>query len=660
MAWTDAAAGEILNDVLGYPNWHGVANGPSLVNWLPDMTIGSYTGQYQAGWNVAGNNDYVVYGGEFPTVNGVGQQGLVRFARRGLAPQQGGPAVHRWHLRAAARPDLVLDRAGQLARRLRPRRLHLDLPGDPQRSHRHAALHDDGELELVDAARARVRRHRPDPGATYTYQLVANDPYGNTVYGASASITMPASSSPSNGYAQSVRANGARIYWPMNETSGLTINDRAAGTGATQRHRRHRRPWRHGRQLEPVRRHRRRHGGGADRQRLEPGLRARVRDRPRHLHHPGVGAHHDATAAGGILGLRRPPERQLGAPRPAHLHGQRRSHRLRRPRAEQPAPHRDEPVGLQQQPVAHGHRDDELAPACGSTSTAPSSARAPTPPRARPTSATGGSAATPCPAGRAQPSHPNFVGGVDEVAVYPTALAPGHDPGAVRAAQRRGWRQPAAVGLLHLGRHGSHGLVQRLRARATPTGRSPATRGTSVTAPPAPASAPATRMPRPGTYTAQLTVTDNQGATGTHDPSGHRRSRPGVIANDALQPHRRRRLGPGRHRWPVDPDHGREQLLGLGRSGHDPARRVVGTLGLPQRRPRPATSTCGRRSASTSRRPVAASTPRPWSGGSGTSDYRAEGAGHRHRHHGLPGSHGRRGRDDPHDRAAARGRGGRR
>ena len=44
------------------------------------MAMGTYTGQYQAGWNVTGNSDYVVYGGEFPSVNGVGQQGLVRFA----------------------------------------------------------------------------------------------------------------------------------------------------------------------------------------------------------------------------------------------------------------------------------------------------------------------------------------------------------------------------------------------------------------------------------------------------------------------------------------------------------------------------------------------------------------------------------------------------
>ena len=53
--------------------------------------MGTFTGQYQAGWNVTGNNDYVVFGGEFPRVNGVAQQGLVRFAKRPIAPKTEGP-----------------------------------------------------------------------------------------------------------------------------------------------------------------------------------------------------------------------------------------------------------------------------------------------------------------------------------------------------------------------------------------------------------------------------------------------------------------------------------------------------------------------------------------------------------------------------------------
>ena len=90
-AWTDTVGGEILNETHGYPNWHGVEPGPSMINWLPTLQMGTFTGQYQAGWNVTGNNDYLVFGGEFPRVNGVDQQGLVRFARRGIAPGAEGP-----------------------------------------------------------------------------------------------------------------------------------------------------------------------------------------------------------------------------------------------------------------------------------------------------------------------------------------------------------------------------------------------------------------------------------------------------------------------------------------------------------------------------------------------------------------------------------------
>ena len=94
MAWTDAlnpAGSEILNETHGYSNWHSLEPAPAMVHWLPDMGIGSYTGQFQAGWNVTGNAQYVVYGGEFPTVNGVAQQGLVRFAVRPIAPTREGP-----------------------------------------------------------------------------------------------------------------------------------------------------------------------------------------------------------------------------------------------------------------------------------------------------------------------------------------------------------------------------------------------------------------------------------------------------------------------------------------------------------------------------------------------------------------------------------------
>ena len=49
------------------------------------------TGQAQAAWSVTGTSDYVALGGEFPTANGVAQQGLVRYAVSGKAPNKRGP-----------------------------------------------------------------------------------------------------------------------------------------------------------------------------------------------------------------------------------------------------------------------------------------------------------------------------------------------------------------------------------------------------------------------------------------------------------------------------------------------------------------------------------------------------------------------------------------
>ena len=78
----------------GQVNTGGNFNGrraPELLHWLPTLDSGTFTGQGQAAWSVAGNSQYVVLGGEFPRVNYIGQQGLARFAVRALAPNTQGP-----------------------------------------------------------------------------------------------------------------------------------------------------------------------------------------------------------------------------------------------------------------------------------------------------------------------------------------------------------------------------------------------------------------------------------------------------------------------------------------------------------------------------------------------------------------------------------------
>lgn len=71
-------------------NYNGLP-ASTVLHWFPQLSTGTYTGQYQAAWSLAGNGSYVVMGGEFPRVNGVAQQGLVRTAVSSLAPDKQGP-----------------------------------------------------------------------------------------------------------------------------------------------------------------------------------------------------------------------------------------------------------------------------------------------------------------------------------------------------------------------------------------------------------------------------------------------------------------------------------------------------------------------------------------------------------------------------------------
>jgi hypothetical protein len=80
------------NTATGYSNFAGQP-APALVNWFPTFAVGSFTGQYQAGWTVESTSSYVVQGGEFTKVNGVPQQGLVRFAVPTVAAKKQGPVV---------------------------------------------------------------------------------------------------------------------------------------------------------------------------------------------------------------------------------------------------------------------------------------------------------------------------------------------------------------------------------------------------------------------------------------------------------------------------------------------------------------------------------------------------------------------------------------
>ncbi|QIG40956.1 hypothetical protein G5T42_16985 [Microbacterium sp. 4R-513] len=225
LAWNDTQTGDILNDPLNYTNWHG-RQGPALVDWNPDFALGTYTGQYQAAWNIAGNADYVVYGGEFPSVNGAGQQGLVRFAKKPIAPGREGPRF----VNGTLIPTLVPVSATAL---------RVSWPAGFDRDDYTLTYRITRNGTTVKTTTANSNWWTlpaqgfidtgVSPGQSYTYQVIVNDPDGNTVWGAPTSVTMPGSFPTATSYAALVRSLGARIYWPLNEKSGTVAIDRAAG-----------------------------------------------------------------------------------------------------------------------------------------------------------------------------------------------------------------------------------------------------------------------------------------------------------------------------------------------------------------------------------------------------------------------------------------------
>ncbi|MBM9477339.1 PKD domain-containing protein [Nakamurella flavida] len=239
LAFSKNATGTVGNDPYGYFNWAGNAS-PSLINWFPDFKTGTATGQNQAGWTVTGNDKYVVVGGEFPQVNGVGQQGIVRFATKPPAPGKSGPVL----TGSKFTPKLVSLSQGsvRIAFQTNWDRDDMSLTYKIVRNSNTAA-------PIYTTTADSTYWNRPFLGYTdsnlapgdYRYRLYVLDKDGNQVAGDTATITVPANGySPSN-YQKSVIAAAPSTYWRLGEPAGSTAaydwvgyNDGIVGSGVSQ------------------------------------------------------------------------------------------------------------------------------------------------------------------------------------------------------------------------------------------------------------------------------------------------------------------------------------------------------------------------------------------------------------------------------------------
>jgi hypothetical protein len=191
LAFSTAATGTVkANGQAGYASFAGRPS-PSLLTWFPDFNTGTYTGQSQGPWSVAAGGNYVVYGGEFTTVNGVRQQGLARFAVPASAPNRDGPRI------GGAGLTPTLTASGSTVTVSWPSSWDRDNQQLTYRIYRGTTLiaTQSGPSTFWSLP----KRSTTDAGrsGTVSYHLTASDPWGNTVTGSTASITVQGSAAAS-------------------------------------------------------------------------------------------------------------------------------------------------------------------------------------------------------------------------------------------------------------------------------------------------------------------------------------------------------------------------------------------------------------------------------------------------------------------------------
>ncbi len=233
-AYTAAAKGTLsrspqVGDI--YADWSGYP-APAAINWYPDWVTGTASGQGQAGWTITGNGTYVVFGGEFPYVNGKLQQGLVRFSNAPAGGPKQGPRLSgdKWTGFAATsnsagtvritipenwdRDDLTLSYS--LYRN--------GTPGAIQTTSSVSRFWDRQPLSFVDTGQP--------AGSTQTYRVVASDPDGNTANSIPIQVTV--SSALASAYSDAVLNDGASLYWRLGGAASSTeIDWSGPNTGAT-------------------------------------------------------------------------------------------------------------------------------------------------------------------------------------------------------------------------------------------------------------------------------------------------------------------------------------------------------------------------------------------------------------------------------------------
>lgn len=219
-AITNAATGKVkTNTAKTYVDFGGHP-APTVLNFYPEFTVGNYTSAAQATWTVEGNQDYVVYGGEFVAVNRKPQQGLARFARRDIAPNQEGPMDKGGAYKVSASSP----RAGVVTLSFSTNwdrddeyltyEVYRDsLDGTPVSSQTVSSLPwARTQLSAIDTV---------DPGSTHRYVVVVKDQWGASTRSDWVKVTATNGQALSE-YGSQVVRDGAVNYWPLDDSKAAS------------------------------------------------------------------------------------------------------------------------------------------------------------------------------------------------------------------------------------------------------------------------------------------------------------------------------------------------------------------------------------------------------------------------------------------------------
>ncbi|MDE0804280.1 MAG: PKD domain-containing protein, partial [Acidimicrobiales bacterium] len=218
-------------------NWQHFPGQPSseILHWYPTVDPGSYSGLTQGGFTIESHPDYVVMGGEFPRVNGIAQQGLVRFPAGDIAPNAERPEGYQFLTPTVTDLGPGTVRVGWLAAfdRDDARITYELLRGDTEATATviHTVVRDRSVwwerplMGFVD--------HTATPGTTQTYRVRVRDPHGNGYTAPATTATVPSGEVSVSSYAELVEADGAVHHWRFGETAGKTVRDWVASDDLT-------------------------------------------------------------------------------------------------------------------------------------------------------------------------------------------------------------------------------------------------------------------------------------------------------------------------------------------------------------------------------------------------------------------------------------------